>query len=125
MLTITEVIEALDLEPANPPCDKDERIDTVFVSDLLSNVMACCPGNCLWVTVQCHANVIGIACLLDMQAVLVAGGAQPSPQVLSKAKEVGLPLLLSRADTFELAGKLYSLGLRSQRRGQDENAEVL
>lgn len=118
MLTINEIIEALDLEPVSPPPNNDQRIDTVFVSDLLSNVMASCPGNCLWVTVQCHQNVIGVASLLDMQAVLLAGGSQPSPQVLNKAREVGVPLLLSRDDAFELAGKLYNLGLRGKRRGE-------
>lgn len=125
MLTMNEIIEALDLEPVSPPADSSAEIDTVFVSDLLSNVMASCPGNCLWVTVQCHANVIGVASLLDMQAVLLAGGSHPSPQVLAKAKEVGVPLLLSHDDAFELAGKLYKLGLRGRRRGQCKTTEVL
>lgn len=125
MLTINDIIETLNLEPVSPPFDQSQMIETVFVSDLLSNVMASCPGNCLWVTVQCHANVIGVASLLDIQAVLLAGGSQPSPQVLAKAREVGVPLLLSNYDAFELAGKLYSLGLRGRRRGQCEKTEVL
>lgn len=118
MPTINEIIQALDLQSVSPPLDHVTKIDTVFVSDLLSNVMASCPGNCLWVTVQCHANVIGVASLLDMQAVILAGGSQPSPQVLAKAREVGVPLLISQDDAFELAGKLYNLGLRGRRRGQ-------
>ncbi len=124
MLTINAIIAALSLESVSPPTNPDEVIDTVFVSDLLSNVMASCPGNCLWVTVQCHQNVIGVASLLDMQAVLLAGGSRPSPQVLAKAKEVGVTVLVSQDDAFELAGKLYSLGLRGKRRGQCQDTEV-
>ena len=124
MLTINAIIAALSLESVSPPTNPDEVIDTVFVSDLLSNVMASCPGNCLWVTVQCHQNVIGVASLLDMQAVLLAGGSRPSPQVLAKAREVGVTVLVSQDDAFELAGKLYSLGLRGKRRGQCQDTEV-
>lgn len=120
MLTINELIETLDLHPVSPPHDLQEMVETAFVSDLLSNVMATCPGNCLWVTAQCHANVIGVASLLDMQAVLLAGGAAPSPQVLAKAKEVGVTVLMSQEDVFSITGKLYQLGIRGRRRGECE-----
>lgn len=118
MIKLGDLINELNLETVSPPRDPDIFITTAAVSDLLSNVMAACPGNCLWVTVQAHANVIGVASLLDMQAVLLAGGARPEPPVLAKAREVGVPVLLSRDSSFDLCGKLYNLGVRGRLKGE-------
>ena len=39
-------------------------------------------------------------------------GRQPEDDVVERAAEEGLALFGSKADTFELAGRLYELGLR-------------
>ncbi|MBS3937853.1 MAG: hypothetical protein KGZ50_04690 [Peptococcaceae bacterium] len=118
MPRLEEIIQHLELAILTPLKTGMTEIREACVSDLLSNVMATCPGHCLWITVQCHANVVGVASLLDVQAVILVGGPKPDQAVLRKATEVGVTLLESRDSAFNLCGKLYNLGVRGVLRGQ-------
>jgi hypothetical protein len=113
-MKIAELIEKLDLEVVCPPHDPDITVRSACVSDLLSNVMATCPGSCIWITAQGHTNVIGVASLLDMQAVILAGCAMPDESVQCKARDTGVTLLRSADNAFDLCGKLYDLGIRGK-----------
>lgn len=117
MPELSSIIAELDLEVLTPLKPGNTIVEHACVSDLLSNVMATCPGHCLWLTVQCHANVIGVASLLDVQAVILIGGTRPDPGILRKAQEVGVTLLASPESAFNLSGKLYNLGIRGVLRG--------
>jgi hypothetical protein len=118
MIKLRDVIRELDLETITPPADLEVNTRYACASDLLSNVMATCPGNCLWITVQCHANVIGVASLLDMQAIILAGGNRPDKKVVEKAAEVGVAILASRESSFDICGRLHTLGLRGMLKGE-------
>ncbi|KAF0195102.1 MAG: hypothetical protein FD169_1557 [Bacillota bacterium] len=118
MTKLTEIISALNLTPLTSVKSPDTTVKYAYVSDLLSNVMASCPGNCLWITVQCHINVIGVASLLDVQAVVFSGDVKLTAQVLSKAEEVGVTVLQSSDNAFDLCGRLYDLGLKGILRRQ-------
>ncbi|HSL93588.1 MAG TPA: serine kinase [Bacillota bacterium] len=113
-MNIAELIEKLNLEVVCPPGDADITVHSACVSDLLSNVMATCPGNSLWITAQGHTNVIGVASLLDMQAVILAGCATPDENVQCRARDTGVTLLRSPDNAFDLCGKLYALGIRGR-----------
>lgn len=117
MPKLEEIISHLNLAVLTPLGPESSDITEACVSDLLSNVMATCPGHCLWITVQCHVNVVGVASLLDVQAVIIVGGTRIDKAVLRKATEVGVTLLESGDTAFNLCGKLYNLGIRGVRRG--------
>ena len=118
MIKLSEIITALNLTPLTRVKSPDTMVKYAYVSDLLSNVMASCPGNCLWITVQCHINVIGVASLLDVQAVVFSGDTKLTPQVLRKAEEVGVTVFQSPDNAFDLCGRLYDLGLKGILRRQ-------
>jgi predicted transcriptional regulator len=81
-------------------------------SDLLSYVMGTArPGN-VWITIQVHPNIVGVAALLDLAAVVVADGQQPEEATLEKAREQGVTVLTSTESAFTVAGRLYALGVR-------------
>ncbi|MBT9134113.1 MAG: hypothetical protein DDT37_00651 [Firmicutes bacterium] len=113
---LDEIIKSLGLTVLTPLKSPPLEVEYACASDLLSNVMATCPGHCLWITVQCHMNVVGVASLLDVQAVVLVGGAVPDQAVLKKAREVGVTLLATHDSAFNLCGRLYSLGIRGVRR---------
>jgi hypothetical protein len=46
---------------------------------------------------------------------VLVGGREPEALTLSKAKEKGVPILVSRLPAFELIGQLYGLGIRGLR----------
>ncbi len=85
-----------------------------YVSDLLSNVMAfAAPGN-VWVTMQGHQNIVAVASLADLAAVIVAGGVAPEPDTVAKAKAEGVVLLTTDLPAFSVVGQLYQSGVREQ-----------
>jgi len=111
VVKLEDIVTLLDLEVISPPLDPQVVISQACVSDLLSFIMASCPGNCLWVTAQSHANVVGVAQLLDMQAVILAEGNRPDTSFIAKAKEAGIPVFISKEGSFAICGKLYGMGL--------------
>ena len=84
-----------------------------YASDLLSCVMAQAAHHSLWVTLQAHANVVAVAALLDLAAVILTEGAQPEAGLLEKAAAEGVTLLATPRPSFEVGGRLWALGLRA------------
>lgn len=83
-----------------------------YASDLLSCVIAGAkPGN-LWLTIQAHNNIVAVASLNDLAAIIITEGASPEPSVIQKADEQGVTLLVARENTYQVAGKLWEMGIR-------------
>lgn len=83
-----------------------------YVSDLLSCVVAGAqPGN-IWVTLQAHMNVVAVAALREVSAVIITEDAQPDADVVEKANEQGVVLLSTKEPSFQVVGKLWELGIR-------------
>lgn len=83
-----------------------------YASDLLSCVMAKAPRQGLWVTLQAHGNVVAVAALLDLAAVILTESGLPDPDTLAKAHAEGVTLLATPRTTFEVVGRLWALGIQ-------------
>ena len=110
-MTVTEVAEALGLEIVTGRQNLDRPITGGCVSDLLSYVMGNAAAGHLWITIQVHPNIVGVAELLDLAGIVVADGQELDTPTIEKAKEHGILLLASRETAFTLAGRLYALGV--------------
>ncbi len=111
-MNLDEIIRALDLTPLTEPKDFSEVVPSGgYTSDLLSCVMAGAKNKNLWVTLQAHANIVAVAALLDLSAVIITEGAQPDPATLAKANEEGIILLSTSKASYEVVGKLWESGL--------------
>jgi hypothetical protein len=82
-----------------------------YTSDLLSCVMAGAKGNYLWVTLQAHLNIVAVAALLEVAAIIITENAQPDSATIAKANEQGVILLSTPMTTFEVDGKLWEMGI--------------
>jgi hypothetical protein len=112
-MTLQEIIDALNLTPLTATQSYSEIIPSCgYASDLLSCVMAGAAKKSLWVTLQAHGNIIAVATLLDLSAVIITEGAVPDPTTIEKANEEGVILLGTEKPTFYVIGKLWDLGLR-------------
>ena len=111
-MRLHELAEALELEELTPPTDGDAEVTHGYASDLLSDVLAHAPEGGLLVTLQVHLNVIAVASHAELAAVVFAGNRKPEDDVLAKAAAEGLALYSSPADTFDIAGRLYALGVK-------------
>jgi hypothetical protein len=113
MVALHQVIEALKLEPLTPH-EKDRPIQGGYASDLLSCVMAGARQHYVWVTLQAHMNVVAVASLLGLTAVIITEGKRPEPEVIERAREEGVLLLISEQSTFTVVGRLSSLGISGE-----------
>lgn len=90
----------------------DAEITHGYASDLLSDVLAHAPEGGLLVTLQVHLNVVAVASHAELAAVVFAGSRTPEDVVLAKAVDEGVALYSAPADTFEIVGRLYALGIK-------------
>lgn len=91
---------------------KEVEVKGGYASDLLSDVIANSKEGYLWVTLQTHANILAVAKLKDLAAILLVNSRKPDADTLEKAEKQGIVLLESELSTFELVGRLYEMGIR-------------
>lgn len=111
-MLLEDLVRALDLTVILSGPGLKAEVKSGYASDLLSDVMGKASEGSLWVTMQCHPNVIAVASLLNFPAVLFTGGAKPDERTRERAETEGLVLLGTRMATFEAVGRLYAVGIR-------------
>ncbi len=112
-MKLEQIVAELGLtELSAPAAGAADDISRGYASDLLSDVLAHAPAGGLLVTLQVHLNVIAVAGHADLAGVVFAGGRRPEPDVIDKAREEGLALYVATDDTFDIVGRLYTLGVR-------------
>jgi hypothetical protein len=108
-MTTKELVEQLGLKPLSEFDDRE--VSGVFVSDMVSDVMAGAKSGNLWLTVQTHKSIVPAANLVDVSAVIIASGKQVPQETTDLASKFNIAILSTELPTFELVGKLYNLGL--------------
>ena len=84
-----------------------------YSSDLLSCVMAGAKKGYLWTTLQAHLNIVAVAALNEVAAIIITENAQPEPASIAKANQQGVILLSTAQSTYEINGKLWEMGIRN------------
>lgn len=112
MMTVREVAEALGLTVRTPRSALDTEVTGGVVCDLLSVVMSQASKGNLWVTVQCHPNIVAVAVVAGLAGVVVTQGMEPESETLLRAEQEAIPILTAKASSFEVAGRLYGLMAR-------------
>ena len=115
-MTVKELCDSLGLEILNLS-DGDRKIEGGYCGDLLSWVMAHGKQGMAWITVQTHMNVIAVASLMEMAAVIIPEGIQMEEPSLEKAREEGVAVLQSDKTAFALCALLAQHGLPSSQPG--------
>jgi hypothetical protein len=115
LMNLQQIIDQLNLTVLTDPRDFALiQPDGGYSSDLLSCVMAGAKSNYLWITLQAHLNIVAVAALLDVAAIIITENAQPDFATISKANEQGIILLLTPKPTYEINGKLWEMDIRNQ-----------
>ena len=110
-MTLREAVEKLGMKPVSALSRLSREFTGGYVSDLLSDVMANSKAGDVWITLQIHQNIVAVATLKELAAIIIIGGRQPEKQTLAKAEEEKIPILLSELAAFEVAGRLYQMGI--------------
>lgn len=111
-MTVEELAAHLPLKVVAGDSRLKEGITGGYVCDLLSNVMAHAAAGNVWVTMQGHPNIIAVASLLGLAAVIVAGGATLDRTTVDRAVSEDIVLLVTDLPAFEVVGLMYSMGIK-------------
>ncbi len=110
-MTIQELIALTGAKDMTPEAAKDTKVTCGYTCDLLSWVMAHGRAGMAWITVQTHMNVIAVASLMEMAAVIIPEGIEMEGPTLEKAREEGIAVLQSDKTAFELCALMAQAGL--------------
>ena len=110
-MNVKELVNRFKLHVAAGQNELDREIQGGYCGDLLSDVMANAPGGCIWLTVQAHQNIVSVAVLHEMAAIILTEGQEPDPETIEKANEEGIPILMWPKSAFDLAGQVCSAGV--------------
>lgn len=108
-MKIAEIISKLNLKVLSGHNGLENEITGGYVSDLLSDVIGNAREGEVWITIQTHQNVIAVASLKDLSAIIIVKGSVPDEDTMKKSNEEDIPVLLTDSDTFNIAGRLFEL----------------
>ncbi|WP_439182452.1 serine kinase [Carboxylicivirga taeanensis] len=108
-MKVCDIIEKLDLKVIAGAEGLQNEITGGYTSDLLSDVMGNADEGYVWITLQTHRNVMAVASLKEVAAVIIVKGLEADENTITQSNDEGIPLLSSEMETFELSGKLYQL----------------
>lgn len=112
-MNLQTIIDKLQLTVLSKPRDLSSITPNGgYTSDLLSCVMAGAKHGTIWITLQAHMNIVAVAAMLDVAAVIITENAQPDEATLAKANEQGIILLSTPKPSYEICGSLWELNLR-------------
>jgi hypothetical protein len=113
-MNLQQIIEKLNLSVLTKPRDFTRITPTGgYSSDLLSCVMAGAQKGHLWITLQAHLNIVAIAALNEVAAIIITENAQPDAASIARADEQDVILLSTSQFTYDVNGKLWELGIRN------------
>ncbi len=107
-MQIQTIIEKMELEVLNL-ADGERDVSGGYTGDLLSWVMGRAEGHMLWITIMTNVNILAVASLRDLPAVLIAEGAEIAPEIVEKAAEQEITLLRSPRSAYALCAELARL----------------
>lgn len=109
-----EIVQALGLQVVAGSSLLDRGITSGYCADLLSCVMSRAKSGNVWLTLQAHPNVIAVAALLELGAVIVTEGAAIPDDVIAKANDEKILLLSTAHTTFWVVSELARMGIKAQ-----------
>ena len=110
-MKLKEIAEKLELGVKSGEGKLDTEVKRGYASDLMSDVIAHTGKGDLWITLQVHINIVAVASMKDLAGIILINGRQPEDATLEKAKSEKIPILVSPLPAFEVAGRLYQLGI--------------
>jgi len=108
-MNIAEFADKMNMKTVTGKELLNKEITGVYVSDLLSWVMAHAEKGNAWITVHTHLNTIAVAVLNELSCIIIPEGVEVEAATVEKAKEEGVVILTSGKTSYEIcvdAGKI-------------------
>jgi len=111
-MTTQDLVEKLGFKALSKFGHRD--VSGVFVSDMISDVMAGAKSGNLWLTVQTHKSIVPAANLVDVSAIVITSGKEVPNDTIELANKYDIAILSTDLPTFDVVGKLYSVGIKNE-----------
>ena len=112
-MKLNKIAEQLELSALWSPVE-DRDISLGYASDMLSDVLVRAPRGALLATLQNHLNVVAVAAQAGLSGVIFTNNKRPEDRVIERAEIENIPLYVTPSNTFEIAGRLFALGIRGR-----------
>ncbi len=108
-MKVCDLVEKLNLKVFCGEQGINNEVVGAYTSDLLSDVMGNVDEGQVWITLQTHRNIMAIASLKEVAAIILVKGYKPEKAAIEQSNEEGIPILGTDMETFEASGTLYRL----------------
>jgi serine kinase of HPr protein (carbohydrate metabolism regulator) len=108
-MLVEEVVGKLNLRQFSVQEGLDREVKGGYTSDLLSDVMGHAKEGQIWITLQTHKNIMAVATLKDLAAIILVKGFEPEEDTIEASISEGIPILGSNLEAFELSGELFNM----------------
>ena len=108
-MKLHEIVKELGLEVKSRVSNLEKEVSGGYASDLLSDVIGNAKKNDIWITLQIHQNIVGVAALNELAGIILVNGREPEEDTIKKAEAENIPIMGTELPTFVIVGKLYRL----------------
>lgn len=110
-MKIRDIVKTLGLKVMSGEKFLEREVTGGYAGDLLSDALANSKKGNIWVTLQIHQNIIAVASSKELSGIIIVNGRKPEEETLKRAKEEKIPVMISNLLTYEVAGRLYEIGI--------------
>ena len=110
-MTIREVAKILDARWICCEDEADTEIRYAFASDMMSDVLAHVSEDTMLLTGLINSQSVRTAEMLDVPCLVFVRGKIPHQDAVQRARQIGLPMILTTCSMYEACGRLYPAGL--------------
>ncbi|MCX6268251.1 MAG: serine kinase [Bacteroidetes bacterium] len=108
-MTVSDIAVSLGLKIYGGENGLSREISGGYTSDLLSDVMGHAGAGKVWITLQTHKNIMAIASLKELAAIILVKEYLPEKDMLDQSNIEDIPVLGTSDEAFEISGKLFNL----------------
>jgi hypothetical protein len=114
-VNVADAAKKIDGTLMTPAVSTNREIQGGYASDLLSDVMGNSREGDVWITLQKHVNIVAVASLKGLAAIVLVNDRKPEPDTIARAEEAGIPIVSTPLQAFDAIGVLYSQGIYGRR----------
>ncbi len=108
---VKDLLELLPVTLQTSTATGENFVKGVYCGDLLSWVMSKAKAGNVWITIQSHINVIAVASLVGISAVVIVEGSEVELGVLEKAEEEEIAIFTTDRPAYEIASLCAQKGI--------------
>jgi len=108
-MKVSEIVEKLNLVVYSGEKGLNNEVKGGYTSDLLSDVMGNADNGYVWITLQTHKNIMAIASLKELAAIILIKGVKPEDDTVAQSNIENIPILGTDLSTFEISGRLFNI----------------